>query len=76
MVQALAQALGFGLWRENGLEVRSCREASDTGINSCAMTPEEAFARTQRRRRLTLATVIIVLVSLTVWVIELLTRAR
>ena len=40
------------------------------------MTPEEAFARNQRRRRLTLATVIILLVSLTVWVIEVLTRAR
>ena len=40
------------------------------------MTPEEAFARAQRRRRLTLATVIVVLVSLTVWVIEQITRAR
>ena len=40
------------------------------------MTPEEAFKRHQRRWRLTLATVIIVLVSLTVWVIELITRAK
>lgn len=40
------------------------------------MTPEEAFARRQRRWRVTLATVIIVLVSLTVWAIEQLTRAR
>ena len=38
------------------------------------MTPEEAYARTQRRWRLTLATVIIVLVSVTVWVIEQITR--
>ena len=40
------------------------------------MTPEEAFARTQRRRRLALATAIIVLVSLTVWIIEQITRVR
>ena len=40
------------------------------------MTPEEAFKRRQRRWRLTLATVIIVLVSLTVWAIELITRAK
>jgi hypothetical protein len=40
------------------------------------MTPEEAYARRQRRWRLTLATVIIVLVSLTVWIIELITRVR
>ena len=40
------------------------------------MTPEEAFARSQRRRRLTLATVIIFLVSVTVWVIEQITRVR
>jgi hypothetical protein len=45
-------------------------------ITGCVMTPEEAFARNQRRWRLTLATVIIVLVSLTVWVIEQITRAR
>jgi hypothetical protein len=45
-------------------------------INDSAMTPEEAFARTQRRRRLTLATVIIVLVSLTVWLIEQITRVK
>jgi hypothetical protein len=40
------------------------------------MTPEEAFARRQRRWRLTLATVIIVLVSLTVWVVEQITSVR
>ena len=40
------------------------------------MTPEEAFKRHQRRWRLTLATVIVVLVSLTVWVIELITRPK
>ena len=34
------------------------------------MTPEEAFKRNQRRRRVTLATVIIVLVSVTVWIVE------
>jgi hypothetical protein len=34
------------------------------------MTPEEAFARRQRNWRITLAGVIVVLVSLTVWVIE------
>jgi cell division protein FtsX len=40
------------------------------------MTPEEAFKRSQRRRRVTLATVIVVLVSLTAWVVELITRAK
>jgi hypothetical protein len=40
------------------------------------MTPEEAFKRRQRRWRLTLATVIVVLVSLTVWAIDLITRPR
>ena len=40
------------------------------------MTPEEAFKRSQRRWRLTLATVIIVLVTLTAWVVEQLTRVR
>ena len=40
------------------------------------MTPEEAFARRQRRWRITLATVIIFLVSLTVWVIEQLTKVH
>jgi hypothetical protein len=40
------------------------------------MTPEEAFARRQRRRRLTLATVIVVLVSLTVWAIEQFTQVQ
>ena len=40
------------------------------------MTPEEAFARRQRRRRLTLATVIVVLVSLTVWAIEQFTKVQ
>jgi hypothetical protein len=40
------------------------------------MTPEEAFARSQRRWRLTLAAVIVVLVSLTAWVIEQITRVR
>jgi hypothetical protein len=40
------------------------------------MTPEQAFARRQRRWRLTLATVIIVLVSLTVWVVEQITSVR
>jgi hypothetical protein len=43
-------------------------------VNSFAMTPEEAFARRQRNWRVTLATVIVVLVSLTVWVIEQLTQ--
>jgi hypothetical protein len=38
------------------------------------MTPEEAFKRRQRRWRISLATIIIVLVSLTVWAIELITR--
>ena len=40
------------------------------------MTPEQAYARRQRRWRLTLATVIVVLVSLTVWVVEQLTRVQ
>ena len=38
------------------------------------MTPEEAFARRQRRWTITLATVIIVLVSLTAWIVDQLTR--
>jgi hypothetical protein len=38
------------------------------------MTPEEAFKRRQRRWRISLTTIIIVLVSLTVWVIEQITR--
>ncbi|HET9467569.1 MAG TPA: hypothetical protein VFO48_04115 [Vicinamibacterales bacterium] len=40
------------------------------------MTPEEAFARRQRRWKVTLATVILVLVSLTVWIVEQLTRVQ
>ena len=40
------------------------------------MTPEEAHKRSQRRWRFTLATIIIVLVSLTVWVIEIITRVK
>ena len=40
------------------------------------MTPEEAYARRQRQWKLTLATIIIVLVSLTAWIIEQITRAR
>ena len=39
------------------------------------MTPEEAYAWRQRRQRLTLATVILVLVLFTVWAVEQLTRA-
>ena len=38
------------------------------------MTPEEALKRRQRRWRISLATIIIVLVSLTVWAIEQITR--
>jgi hypothetical protein len=40
------------------------------------MTPEEAFARRKRRWRFTLAAVIVILVSLTVWVIEQLTKVQ
>ena len=40
------------------------------------MTPEEAYARRQRRWKLTLATIIIVLVSVTVWIIEQITRPK
>lgn len=40
------------------------------------MTPEEAFARHQRRRRVTLGTIIVVLVVLTVWIVEQLTRVQ
>jgi hypothetical protein len=40
------------------------------------MTPEEAFKRRQRQWRVTLAIVIIVLVSLTAWVVEQITRVR
>ena len=40
------------------------------------MTPEEAYKRRQRRWRFTLATVIVVLVSLTAWIVEQLTRVR
>ena len=49
---------------------------ADKGNDVPVMTPEEALKRHQRRWRLTLATVIIVLVSLTVWAIELITRAK
>jgi hypothetical protein len=38
------------------------------------MTPEEAFKRRQLRWRISLATIIVVLVSLTVWAIEQITR--
>ncbi len=40
------------------------------------MTPEEAFKRRKRRWRVTLATVIIILVSLTAWIVEQITRVR
>lgn len=40
------------------------------------MTPEEAFARRQRRWKVTLATVILVLVSLTVWIVDQITRVQ
>jgi hypothetical protein len=40
------------------------------------MTPEEAFKRRQRRGRLTLATVIIVLVSVVAWLVEQITRVH
>jgi hypothetical protein len=40
------------------------------------MTPEEAFARRRRHRRVTLAMVIVVLVSLTAWIVEQLTRVQ
>jgi hypothetical protein len=40
------------------------------------MTPEEAFKRRQRRWRVTLATVIVILVSLTAWIVEQITRVR
>jgi hypothetical protein len=40
------------------------------------LTPEEAFARRQRQWRLTLAIVILVLVSLTAWIVEQITRVR
>lgn len=40
------------------------------------MTPEEAFARRQRRWKVTLVTVILVLVSLTVWIVDQLTRVQ
>jgi hypothetical protein len=40
------------------------------------MTPEEAFARRRRRWRVSLAAVIVVLVSLAVWVVEQLTRVQ
>jgi hypothetical protein len=44
-------------------------------MSSSAMTtPEEAFKRRQRRWRISLATIIIVLVALTVWAIEQITR--
>jgi hypothetical protein len=41
---------------------------------SAGMTPEKAYARRQRRRTFTLAAIIIVLVSLTAWIIEQITR--
>jgi len=45
-------------------------------MNSLAMTPEEAFARRRRNWRVTLTAVIVVLVSLTVWVIEQITKVQ
>ena len=45
-------------------------------VRNGGMTPEEAYARRQRRWKLTLATIIIILVSLTAWIIEQITRAR
>jgi len=38
------------------------------------MTPEEALKRHQRRRRVTLAAVIVVLAFLAAWVVEQITR--
>ena len=43
---------------------------------SAGMTPEEAYARRQRRWKLTLATIILILVSLTAWIVEQITRVR
>jgi hypothetical protein len=40
------------------------------------MTPEEAFKRRQRRWRVILASLIIVLASLTAWVVEQITRVQ
>ena len=40
------------------------------------MTPEEAFARRQRNSRFTLTAVILVLVMLTAWVVEQITKVR
>ncbi len=40
------------------------------------MTPEEALKRRQRRWRVTLATVILILVSLAAWVVEQITRVN
>ena len=40
------------------------------------MTPEEALKRRQRRWRVTLAAVIIVLASLAAWVVEQITRVK
>jgi hypothetical protein len=40
------------------------------------MTPEEALKRHQRRWRVTLAAVMIVLASLAAWVVEQITRVK
>jgi hypothetical protein len=45
-------------------------------IGGLSMTPEEAFKRRQLQWRVTLAIVIIVLVSLTAWLTEQITRVR
>ena len=47
---------------------------ADNGSDVPVMTPEEALKRRQRRWRVTLAAVIIVLASLTAWVVEQITR--
>jgi hypothetical protein len=40
------------------------------------MTPEQAFKRRQRQRRVTLAAVIVVLAILAAWVVEQVARVR
>jgi hypothetical protein len=49
---------------------------ADNGNDVLTMTPEEALKRRQRRWRVTLAALIVVLASLAAWVVEQITRVN
>jgi hypothetical protein len=56
--------------------LRSDPTPADNGNDVLTMTPEEAFKRRQRRWRVTLATLIVVLATLAAWVVEQITRVQ